>query len=62
MVPELPLKGAKQLATEDTFVSFVRNPVMPNGSAGQMPAFAADTLSAQDAADIYQYIQAQGWK
>jgi mono/diheme cytochrome c family protein len=62
VVPELPLKGAKQLATEDTFVSFIRNPVMPNGSAGQMPAFPADQVSAKDASSIYQYIQAQGWK
>ena len=62
VVPELPLKGAKQLASLDAFVSFVRNPVMPNGSAGQMPAFPADQLSAKDAADIYQYIEAQQWK
>jgi mono/diheme cytochrome c family protein len=62
VVPELPLKGAKQLATEDTFVSFIRNPVMPNGSPGQMPAFSADLVSAKDASNIYAYIQAQGWK
>ena len=60
--PNLPLKGAKQLATEDSFVSFIRNPVMPNGSSGQMPAFSPDQLSPKDAANIYQYILAQGWK
>jgi len=62
VVPELPLKGAKQLATEASFVSFIRNPTMPNGSAGQMPAFPADQVSDKDAGDIYQYIQGQGWK
>ncbi len=62
VVPELPLKGAKQLATQAAFVSFIRNPVMPNGSAGQMPAFPADQVSDRDAGDIYQYIQGQGWK
>ena len=60
--PSLPLKGAKQLASQDTFVSFIRNPTMPNGSAGQMPAFPADQISDKDAGDIYHYIQAQGWK
>ena len=62
VVPELPLKGAKQLATESSFVSFIRSPVMPNGSAGQMPAFAADQVSDKDASNIYQYIVGQGWK
>jgi len=62
VVPELPLKGARQLAGLDAFVSFVRNPLMPNGSAGQMPAFPADQLGAKDAGDLYQYIVAQQWK
>jgi mono/diheme cytochrome c family protein len=62
VAPELPLKGAKQLATEDAFVTFIRNPVMPNGAAGQMSAFPADQISDTDAANIYSYIQAQGWK
>ncbi|MGA2613537.1 MAG: c-type cytochrome [Spirochaetia bacterium] len=62
VAPELPLKGAKQLASQDTFISFIRSPAMPNGSAGQMPAFPADQVSDTDAGAIYQYIQAQGWK
>jgi len=62
VAPDLPLKGAKQLATEGTFISFVRNPVMPNGSAGQMPAFSADEVSDKDASNVYQYILSQGWK
>ena len=56
------MKGAKQLATEGTFVSFIRNPAMPNGSPGQMPGFPTDQVSDKDAGDIYQYILAQGWK
>ncbi len=62
VVPNLPLKGAKQLASRDTFVSFIRNPVLPNGTPGPMPAFSADQVSDKDAGDIYQYILAQGWK
>ena len=62
VAPELPLKGAKQLASQDIFVSFIRNPLMPNGSAGPMPAFSADQVSDKDAGDIYQYILAQHWK
>ncbi len=62
VVPNLPLKGAKQLASQDTFISFIRNPVLPNGTPGPMPAFSADQVSDKDAGDIYQYILAQGWK
>ncbi len=62
VAPDLPIKGAKQLASQDTFVSFIRSPSMPNGSAGQMPAFPEDQLSAKDAGAIYQYIVAQQWK
>jgi mono/diheme cytochrome c family protein len=62
VAPQLPLKGAKQLASLNTFVSFIRNPVMPNGSPGPMPAFPADQISDKDAGNIYQYIQSQGWK
>ncbi len=35
---------------------------MPNGSAGPDARVSADQVSAKDAANIYQYIQAQGWK
>jgi len=62
VAPDLPLKGAKQLATEGSFISFIRSPVMPNGSAGQMPAFPADQVSDKDASNLYQYIVGQGWK
>jgi len=58
----LPLKGAQQLASENTFVTFVRNPLMPNGTPGPMPAFPPDQLSDKDASNIYQYILSQGWK
>jgi len=62
VAPDLPLKGAKQLGSLNAFVSFIRNPTMPNGSPGGMPAFPADQISDTDAGDLYQYIQAQGWK
>lgn len=62
VAPELPLKGAKQLASLDTFVSFIRNPAMPDGKPGAMPPFPADQVSDKDAGDLYQYILVQGWK
>jgi mono/diheme cytochrome c family protein len=61
IVAELPLKGSKKLASRDVFASFIRNPVMPDGSAGSMPPFPADSLSDAQATDLYAYASA-AWK
>jgi mono/diheme cytochrome c family protein len=58
IVAQLPLKSAKQLASEQSFVSFIRAPKMPDGSAGSMPAFTTGTISDQQAGELYQYILA----
>jgi mono/diheme cytochrome c family protein len=39
-----------------TFSDYVRNPKMPNGSKGLMPAWPASKLSEQEAQELYQYI------
>jgi mono/diheme cytochrome c family protein len=58
VVAQLPLKTSKYLAGEQAFVSFIRAPKMPDGSAGGMPAFTPDLLSDQQAGELYQYIMA----
>jgi uncharacterized membrane protein len=56
IVPNLPLRSAPELSDFKTFSDFVRNPKMPNGSKGLMPAWPASKLSEQEAQDLYQYI------
>ena len=55
--PNLPLKGAPQLADYHNFAGFIRDPKMPDGSGGVMPAFAPAKISDQQARDLYEYIQ-----
>jgi uncharacterized membrane protein len=54
--PNLPLRSAPQLAHFNTFADFVRNPTMPNGTKGVMPAWPPSKLSEQEAQELYQYI------
>ena len=35
---DLPLKGSPVLKDFDTFLAYIRNPTMPDGSRGEMPA------------------------
>lgn len=57
--PNKPMKGAPQLKTFETFLSWIRNPVAP------MPAYAPATISDEQARKLYDYILKQekgGWK
>jgi mono/diheme cytochrome c family protein len=54
--PNLPLRGSPELADFNTFLAYIRNPTMPNGSGGPMPAFPPERISDQEATDLYQYI------
>jgi hypothetical protein len=54
--PNLPLRGSPQLADFSTFLAYIRNPTMPNGSRGPMPAFSPERISDDQAKDLYQYI------
>ena len=40
VVPILPLRGSSKLADFKTFLSFIRDPKMPDGSEGVMPVFS----------------------
>jgi mono/diheme cytochrome c family protein len=55
-VPELPLKTSPRLADFSSFLAFIRNPTLRDGSPGPMPAFTAEKLSEQQARQLYQYI------
>jgi cytochrome c553 len=57
IMPNLPLKGAPQLADYNTFLSYIRHPTMPNGSPGPMPAFPPERISDEQARNLYQYLK-----
>jgi len=54
--PNLPLRSAPQLADFKSFEGFIRDPKMPDGSAGVMPAFTQAKISDQQAKQLYDYI------
>jgi len=56
LYPNLPLRTAPQLSTYEEFITFVRNPRLPDGSKGPMPAFSQKDLSDQQARELYEYI------
>jgi hypothetical protein len=54
--PNLPLRTSPQLKSYQTFIEFVRNPTLPNGSRGPMPVFTQGKLSDSQAEELYSYI------
>ncbi len=56
IMPNLPLTGASELAQFDTFLSFIRDPRMPDGAKGPMPPFPEKEISQPQAEQLYQYI------
>lgn len=54
--PSMPLRGSLKLVNVDTFLSFIRDPRMPNGSKGSMPAFSKTQISDEQAKELYEYI------
>lgn len=54
--PNLPLSGSPQLANFEVFDHFIRNPRMPNGTLGVMPAFSTSTISDEKAKALHDYI------
>ena len=59
IVPNLPLRGAPQLKDFDTFLAYIRNPAMPDGHPGPMPAFSPETISDDQAKELYHYLIAE---
>jgi mono/diheme cytochrome c family protein len=60
IVPDLPLRGSSKLADFKTFLSFIRDPKMPDGSEGVMPVFSDRQISDQQAKILYKYIYSAG--
>lgn len=58
LAPNLPLKGSSVLANFRTFLSFIRNPKMPDGSKGAMPSFGRSKVSDKRARALYQFVTA----
>jgi hypothetical protein len=54
--PSMPLRGSLKLASFDTFLSFIRDPRLPDGSKGSMPAFSEMQISDKQAKTLYEYI------
>jgi len=64
VVAALPLKKSRKLQSESTFIAFIRSPVMPDGSAGQMPPFPSTQISDRQGSALYAYVQSMlpQWK
>jgi Cytochrome C oxidase, cbb3-type, subunit III len=56
ITPNLPIKGSYKLTNYETFLSFIRDPKMPDGSSGAMPSFSESQISQKDAEKLYQYL------
>lgn len=56
IMSNFPLRGAPELDTFEHFLSFIRNPTLPGGVEGPMPAFPQSKLSDQQTRQLYEYI------
>ena len=54
--PNLPLRNAPQLKNLADFLSYIRNPLMPDGKPGAMPQFTRNHLSDEEARQLYDYL------
>lgn len=52
----LPLRKAPQLGSLKSFADFVRDPKMPDGKPGAMPAFPASVIDDKTLKALYDYI------
>jgi uncharacterized membrane protein len=56
ITPSLMLVGSPELANFHDFLAYIRQPLMPDGSKGVMPAFPEEKISDQEAKQLYQYL------
>jgi mono/diheme cytochrome c family protein len=54
--PNLPIKGSNKLINYESFLPFIRDPKMPDGSTGPMPSFPDSRLSNDEAKQLYSYL------
>jgi mono/diheme cytochrome c family protein len=60
-----PLKTSKMIGNIADFTAFIRDPRMPDGKVGAMPAFSVQDLREDQAKDLFEYIKvmvASKWK
>ncbi|HMK50367.1 MAG TPA: cytochrome c [Thermodesulfovibrionales bacterium] len=60
LYPDMPLKGSRRLSDLQTFKRFIRDPRMPDGSGGLMPAFSEEEISDRQAEELYRFIISEG--
>jgi mono/diheme cytochrome c family protein len=56
VVPSLPIRTSRRLASVDTFTAFIRDPKMPDGSPGNMPPFSKGDIPDAAAGRLYAYL------
>jgi cytochrome c553 len=56
--PNLPLHGAPQLESFESFLAYIRHPTLPNGARGAMPAFSSARISDKQARELYRFLAA----
>ncbi len=56
ILPKFPLRGSPYLESSNNFISFLRNPRLPNGAQGPMPAYPPLKISDQEAKELYFYL------
>jgi hypothetical protein len=59
--PSMPLKGSGKLSDFKTFLNFIRQPGMPDGSRGAMPSFSRSQISDTHAEELYKFITSEKW-
>jgi len=56
IISDLPIRGSHKLINFEIFLSFIRDPRMPDGSTGPMPSFPESNLSDADIKKLYNYL------
>jgi len=51
-----PIIGSDRLANFPVFRDWLRNPRLPDGSQGPMPAFSPQRISTEQARELYRYV------
>ena len=54
--PKMTLRGSLKLKDLKTFLVFIRDTKLPNGSKGSMPSYSKIRISDKQAEELYHYI------
>jgi mono/diheme cytochrome c family protein len=57
--PNKPIRGSFKLADIETFIGFIRNPVLPDGSKTSMPSYSQTKIPDEKAKNLYKYITSE---